>query len=90
MNGTTLDLEKPERSAQVPAVIGKLEATRRELRGYGVWLGLVSLLLAELAVAADFVVADWVWVLPAWRAGAWFASDGSDPLHSRFPGPQPV
>ena len=65
MNGMTRDREAPALAAEVSGVLVKLESARRALKGYRIWLGLTSLLLAELAVAVAFVVADWLWVLPA-------------------------
>ncbi len=65
MSGITLDREAPALAAEIPGVLGKLEATRRDLRGYRIWLALASLLLTELALAAALILADWIWVLPA-------------------------
>jgi hypothetical protein len=63
MSGFTPDL--PAFAAEIPSVLEKLEATRRELRGYRIWLWLASLLLWEFALAAGLILADWMWVLPA-------------------------
>jgi len=69
MKGMTPDLELPAPSFEVPGVLGKLEATRRELKGFRIWLGLASLLLGVLALAAALILADWIWVLPAFVRG---------------------
>ncbi|MFI5454522.1 MAG: DUF4175 family protein [Isosphaerales bacterium] len=65
MNGMTPDLEVPALSAEIPGVLGKLEATRRELKVFHIWLGLASLVLWELTLAAALILADWLWVLPS-------------------------
>ena len=60
-------------------MLGKLEATWRELEGTRFRVKLVSLLLAELGLFyAD--LADWIWVLPTEGARAWFAGDGGSPV----------
>ncbi|HKI20578.1 MAG TPA: hypothetical protein VKA15_22000, partial [Isosphaeraceae bacterium] len=69
MNGMTPDLEAPALSAEIPGALGKLEATRRELKGFHIWLGLASLVLWELTLAATLILADWLWVLPAFVRG---------------------
>ena len=64
MSGMTPDLEVPALAGEIPSVLEKLEATLRELKGYRIWHGLASILLAELALAAvmhrarQYVAAD--------------------------------
>ncbi len=65
MTVLTPDPEVPTHSAAVAGALGKLEATRRDLRRSSIWVGLATLLLAELLLGAVFVLADWMWVLPA-------------------------
>ena len=65
MNVTTPDRSLPVTAAEIPGVLEKLEATLRELKGFRMWLGLLSVLLWGLALAAVLVLADWLWVLPA-------------------------
>jgi hypothetical protein len=65
MSGITRDREVPALANEIPGVLGKLEATRHAMRGYRFWLALASLLLAELALSAALILADWMWVLPS-------------------------
>ncbi len=44
--------------------LSKLDATRRELLTFQVWLGLARVLLAQFTLGAALVLADWIWVLP--------------------------
>ena len=63
MSGITPDL--PAFAAEIPNVLEKLEATRREFKGFRIWLWLASVLLWEFALASGLILADWMWVLPA-------------------------
>ncbi len=53
-----------------PGVMGKLEAMRREFDRCRSRLKLTRVLLAEIALAAALVLADWMWVLPTAVRGA--------------------
>ena len=70
MKAMTTDPEGQALSVQVPGVLGKLEATRRELKRSRMWLGLATILLGELLLGAVFILADWMWVLPP-SCAAW-------------------
>jgi len=69
MNLMTPEREVPALAAEVPGALGKLEATRRERKRFRIWLEVASLLLGELFLAATFILADWMWVLPAFVRG---------------------
>jgi hypothetical protein len=69
MQAMTTDSEGQALSVQVPGVLGKLEATRRELKRSRMWLGLATILLGELLLGAVFILADWMWVLPPFVRG---------------------
>jgi hypothetical protein len=64
MKGITSDQDVSALHVEAPGVLGRLEATGRELQKLRIWLGLASLLLGELALLCAFVLADWMWVLP--------------------------
>ena len=49
---------------ELPGVMRKLEATRREFARYQFWLKLSRILLAEIVLGCSLVLADWMWVLP--------------------------
>ncbi len=49
---------------ELSGVMGKLEATRRELVRYQRWLKLARLLLAAIMLFSALAFADWMWVLP--------------------------
>ncbi len=64
MDGITTDRAILAVPVELPGVMGKLEATRRELARHQRWLKLARLLLAEIMLCSAFVFADWMWVLP--------------------------
>ncbi|MGO9464063.1 MAG: DUF4175 family protein [Isosphaeraceae bacterium] len=64
MDGITTDRAILAVPVELPGVMGKLEATRRELVRHQRWLKLARLLLAEIMLFSAFVFADWMWVLP--------------------------
>jgi len=64
MSGIARKNEFGAAPVELPGMMGKLEAARRELVCYERWLKLARLLLAEIIVASALVFADWMWVLP--------------------------
>ncbi len=65
MSGITTEREVLAAPDELPGVMGKLEATRREFARYQFWLKVARILVAEIVLGSALVLADWMWVLPA-------------------------
>ena len=64
MTRIAANLDLTAADGESSGVLTKLESTRQEWLRFELWLGLVRILLVELALAAALVLADWTWVLP--------------------------
>jgi hypothetical protein len=64
MTAMTSDLNAPHPPIEVPGVLGRLEATRGQIKASRAWTGAVTFFLGALAITVAFMLADWFFVLP--------------------------